>query len=67
MLSTMTAPCRDDFDALSARHAALSEELSAIRSRTREITELQQQTARLAGELAVLRESRDRIRRLQAT
>jgi hypothetical protein len=55
----MTAPYRDDFDALSARHAALTEELSAVRSRTREIADLQQQEARLAGELATLQKKLD--------
>ena len=55
----MTAPYRDDFDALSARHAALSEELSAIRARTREHADLQQQEARLTGELAALQTKMD--------
>jgi hypothetical protein len=55
----MTAPYRDDFDALSARHASLTEDLSAIRARTREMADLQQQEGRLAGEIAVLQQKLD--------
>lgn len=55
----MPDPYRDDFDALSARHAALTDELSAVRSRTREIADLQQQEVKLAGELATLQKKLD--------
>lgn len=50
----MTAPYRDDLDALSARHAALSDELSSVRERLRDADSLKQQEERLAGEVASL-------------
>src|SRR4051794_34167957 len=50
----MTAPYRDAFDALSARHAALRDELSAVRARTQALGELREAEARLEGELDLL-------------
>jgi hypothetical protein len=52
---TMPAPYRDDADALEARHAALSEELSAVQSKTRELGALQKQEAALSDDLADVR------------
>jgi len=47
-------PYRDDLDALKARHASLSEELRAVRDKTRELEGLQDTQARLERELADL-------------
>jgi hypothetical protein len=48
----MTAPYRDDTDSLEARHAALSEELSSVQARTKELDELKASEARLEREVA---------------
>jgi hypothetical protein len=48
----MTTPYRDDTDSLEARHAALSEELSSVQTKTRELDELKASEARLAKEVA---------------
>jgi hypothetical protein len=48
----MTTPYRDDTDSLEARHAALSEELSSVQTRTRELDDLKASEARLAREVA---------------
>src|SRR5512132_374232 len=48
----MTAPYRDDTDSLEARHAALSEELSSVQARTKELDELKASEERLAREVA---------------
>jgi hypothetical protein len=48
----MTTPYRDDTDSLEARHAALSEELSSVQTKTRELDELKASEARLATEVA---------------
>ncbi|MFS8067956.1 MAG: hypothetical protein ACMG6S_16505 [Byssovorax sp.] len=48
----MTAPYRDDTDSLEARHAALSEELSSVQARTKELDQLKTSEERLAREVA---------------
>ncbi|MEO5727066.1 MAG: hypothetical protein ABI134_25940 [Byssovorax sp.] len=48
----MTAPYRDDTDSLEARHAALSEELSSVQARTKELDALKTSEERLAREVA---------------
>ncbi len=48
----MTTPYRDDTDSLEARHASLSEELSSVQTKTRELDELKASEARLAKEVA---------------
>jgi len=48
----MTAPYRDDTDSLEARHAALSEELSSVKTKTQELDALRASEARLAKEVA---------------
>ena len=48
----MTAPYRDDTDSLEARHAALSEELSSVQARTKELDALKASEARLEREVA---------------
>jgi hypothetical protein len=48
----MTTPYRDDTDSLQARHASLSEELSSVQAKTRELDELKASEARLAKEVA---------------
>ncbi len=48
----MTAPYRDDTDSLEARHASLSEELSSVQARTKELEELKASEARLEREVA---------------
>ncbi len=48
----MTTPYRDDTDALQARHASLSEELTSVQTKTRELDELKASEARLAKEVA---------------
>jgi hypothetical protein len=48
----MTTPYRDDTDTLEARHAALSEELSSVQAKTKELDELKSSEARLAKEVA---------------
>src|SRR5512132_3804947 len=48
----MTAPYRDDTDSLEARHAALSEELSSVQARTKELDALKASEERLAREVA---------------
>jgi hypothetical protein len=48
----MTTPYRDDTDSLEARHASLSEELTSVQAKTRELDELKASEARLAKEVA---------------
>ena len=48
----MTTPYRDDTDSLEARHTALSEELSSVQAKTKELDELKASEARLAKEVA---------------
>lgn len=48
----MTAPYRDDTDSLEARHAALSEELTSVQARTKELDQLKTSEERLAREVA---------------
>jgi hypothetical protein len=48
----MTTPYRDDTESLEARHSALSEELSSVQAKTRELDELKASEARLAKEVA---------------
>ena len=48
----MTTPYRDDTDSLEARHAALSEELTSVKAKTRELDELKTSEVRLAREVA---------------
>ena len=48
----MPTPYRDDTDSLDARHAALSEELSSVQAKTKELDELKATEARLAREVA---------------
>jgi hypothetical protein len=48
----MTAPYRDDTDSLEARHAALTEELSSVQARTKELDALKASEARLEREVA---------------
>jgi hypothetical protein len=50
----VTTPYRNDIEALTARLAALSEELGAVRSRTRELSDLQQTEAKLELEISGL-------------
>jgi hypothetical protein len=47
----MTAPYRDDTDSLEARHAALSEELSSVKAKTRELDALKASEVRLEREV----------------
>jgi len=54
-------PYRDDYDALKARHASLSEELETIRKKTREMADLMEAEARLARELEDLEQKLERI------
>jgi hypothetical protein len=51
----MTTPYRDDFDALRDRFTSLQQELSAIKTRTRELTELQQAESQMEREIETLR------------
>lgn len=48
----MTTPYRDDTDSLEARHTALSEELSSVQAKTKELDDLKASEARLAKEVA---------------
>jgi hypothetical protein len=48
----MTTPYRDDTDSLEARHAVLSEELSSVKAKTRELDDLKSSEARLEREVA---------------
>ncbi len=48
----MTTPYRDDTDSLEARHTALSEELSSVQAKTKELDALKASEARLAKEVA---------------
>jgi hypothetical protein len=57
----MPAPYRDDADALEARHAALSEELSAVQAKTRELGELQKKETVLSNDLADVQRKLDKM------
>ena len=48
----MTTPYRDDTDSLEARHSALSEELSSVQAKTKELDDLRASKARLTKEVA---------------
>ena len=48
----MTTPYRDDTDSLEARHAALSQELTSVQAKTKELDELKASEAGLAKEVA---------------
>jgi hypothetical protein len=48
----MTTPYRDDTESLEARHAALSQELSSVQARTKDLDALKTSEAHLAKEVA---------------
>lgn len=55
----MSAPYRDDLDALNARHDLLVEELAVLKKRTAELSALKEAERRLEGELDAVRRKLD--------